>query len=208
MTDESPAQNRSDRWWQIYQPPYDPSLEFMPASSEAGWGMCGVDGDHQMMREAIAATYGMIEMIDDGVGQILAAIKRLDQTRDTIIVFTSDCGDMMGEQGLMMKGFMHYTGTLRVPMVIVDPQRTAGRTNSLSGSIDLSSTLLKLAGLAEFDGMQGTSLVPVLDDDLPTATAARAPIPAKTRTIVADRGRWDEVHPTQHRRGPVVRLAG
>ena len=158
---------------------------------------CGVAGDHEMVRQAIAATYGMIEMIDDRVGQILAAIERLDQTRDTIIVFTSDHGDMMGDHSLMLKGYIHYRGTLQVPMVIADPQRHPARTNSLAGSLDLGQTLLEMAGIGEYDGMQGKSLVPVLDDptaevrdhvliedDLPHAAAARARTPAKTRTLV------------------------
>ena len=82
---------------------------------------CGVAGDHDLLREAIAATYGTIELIDDRVGRILAALDRLGQTDNTIIVFTSDHGDMMGDHGLMLKGYMHYRGTLAVPMVIVDP---------------------------------------------------------------------------------------
>ncbi|MCP4083791.1 MAG: sulfatase-like hydrolase/transferase [Actinomycetia bacterium] len=163
---------------------------------------CGVDGDHEMLRQAIAATYGMIEMIDDRVGQILAAVERLDQTRDTIVVFTSDHGDMMGDHGLMLKGSMHYQGTLRVPIVIADPRRDPARTTSLASSVDLGPTLLDLAGLAGYDGIQGTSLTPVLDDasvavrdhvlvedDLPHALAeSRGTSPAKNRTIVAADG--------------------
>jgi len=73
---------------------------------------CGVAGDHDLVRAAIAATYGMIEMIDDRIGQILTALERLDQTKDTIIVFTSDHGDMMGDHQLMLKGRMHYKGSV------------------------------------------------------------------------------------------------
>jgi arylsulfatase A-like enzyme len=276
MTDESPANRRSDRWWQIYQAPYDPELHstsfvadrtvaFIEDAAAAGdpwlaWASfpdphhpmcppgewfdrhdpadmelpatvddpltdaadyirflgqrhpskqrmwvapCGVAGDHEMVRQAIAATYGMIEMIDDRVGQILAAIDRLDQTRDTIVVFTSDHGDMMGDHSLMLKGYIHYRGTLQVPLVIADPRRQAARTSSLAGSLDLGQTLLELAGLGEYDGMQGTSLVPVLDDpvaevrdhvliedDLPHAAAARGRTPAKTRTLITPEMRY------------------
>lgn len=160
---------------------------------------CGVAGDYDMLRAAIAATYGMIEMIDDRVGQILAAIERLDQTKDTIVVFTADHGDMMGDHHLILKGRMHYKGTLQVPMVVVDPTRAANRSSSLAGSIDLNSTLLDLGGLAAYDGIQGTSLVPLMDDpttsvrdhvlvedDLPDALAAQRRTPPKLRTIVTD----------------------
>lgn len=170
-----------------------------PSKQRAWVQPCGVAGDYDLVRAAIAATYGMIELIDDRVGQILAAIERLDQTRDTIVVFTADHGDMMGDHHLMLKGRMHYKGTLQVPMVIVDPTRTAARTNSLVGSIDMTSTLLALGGLDPYSGIQGTSLVPVLDDpgaeirdhvliedDLPAELATQRRVSPKMRTLVTD----------------------
>lgn len=160
----------------------------------------GVAGDYDLLRAAIASTYCTIEMIDDRVGSVLAAIEELGQTDDTIVVFTSDHGDMMGDHGLMLKGFMHYRGTLQVPMVIVDPTRTPARTDALAGSIDLGPTLLDLAGVEGYDGIQGHSLRPVLDDpaasardhvliedDMPRA-AAMGRIPEKTRTVVGEDG--------------------
>ena len=71
---------------------------------------------------------------------------------------------MMGDHSLMLKGFLHYRGTLAVPMVVVDPRRRPGRTDSLAGSIDLGPTLLELADVRGYDGIGGRSLVPVLDD--------------------------------------------
>jgi len=143
----------------------------------------------------IAATYGMIEAIDEGVGKILAALKRTGEADNTIIVFTSDHGDMMGDHGIMLKGFMHFEGCLRVPMVINTPDGNGGRTTSLASSIDLPHTILELCGVAEFQGMQGTSLTPLLgdpsasvrdsvliEDDFPPA-AVGAPVPEKTRTV-------------------------
>ena len=118
----------------------------------------------EVTRSAMAANYGAIEMIDDRVGRILATIERLGQTDDTIVVFTADHGDMMGDHGLLLKGFMHYRGTLQVPMVIVDPRRSPGRTRSLVSSIDLAPTLLELCGVDGHHGIQGISQAPVLDD--------------------------------------------
>lgn len=122
----------------------------------------------EVTRAAMAANYGSIEMIDDRVGQILATIDRLGQTDETIVVFTSDHGDMMGDHGLLLKGFMHYRGTLQVPMVIADPRRPAARTTALASSIDLGPTLMDLCGIEGYHGIQGVSQVPVLDD--PTAS--------------------------------------
>jgi arylsulfatase A-like enzyme len=151
------------------------------------------------LRECIAATYGAIEMIDHGVGQMLAALDRLDIADDTIEVFTSDHGDMMGDHGLMLKGFMHYRGTLQPPLVIADPRKAPGRSSSAAGSIDVAPTLLDLAGLPAYDGIQGHSLVPALDDslasvrdsvlvedDLPANLAPYVHVPEKTRTVIGD----------------------
>ena len=147
-------------------------------------------------RAAIAATYGMIEAIDHGVGKILDRLDALGVADDTVIVFTSDHGDMMGDHGLIMKGAMHFQGCLRVPMAISAPGRAAGRTSSMAGSIDLPHTLLDLCGVSEYQGMQGHSLVPVLDDldasvrtsvlvedDFPPSMVGPG-LPLKTRTLV------------------------
>ncbi|MEM8620080.1 MAG: sulfatase-like hydrolase/transferase [Actinomycetota bacterium] len=156
----------------------------------------------EQARAAIAITYGMIEYIDDAVGRIMATLDRLGATDDTIIVFTSDHGDMMGDHGLILKLLMHFQGCLRVPMVVNAPGKAGGRSTSLAASIDLPHTLLDLCGLDEFQGMQGTSLAPLLDDasatvrdavlveeDFPNA-ATGAPFPLKTRTTVTDTHRY------------------
>ena len=117
----------------------------------------------EVTRAAMAANYGTIEMIDDRVGQILATIDRLGVSDDTIVVFTSDHGDMMGDHGLLLKGTMHYRGVLQVPLVIVDPRRSGARTDSLASSIDLGPTLLDLCGLEQYHGIKGVSQAPVLD---------------------------------------------
>ncbi len=163
---------------------------------------CGY-GSEALLREAIAATYGMIEMIDAGVGRVTRQLEALGIAQDTIIVYTSDHGDMMGDHGLFLKGFMHYRGTMQVPMAINVPGKAALRTNKLSSSIDLGPTLLDLCQVAAFDGIQGHSLVPLLDDasatvrdavliedDVAAITAKLTPIPGKTRTIVTENARY------------------
>ena len=163
---------------------------------------CGY-GDDEILAEAIAATYGMIEMVDDGVGQILDTLDNMGVRENTVVVFTSDHGDMMGDHGLFLKGFMHYRGCLQVPMAISAPGMTPGRTRRLAASIDLPHTVLELCDLQEFDGMQGKSLVPVLndpdvsvrdyvliEDDVSNTTAKLTPIPNKTRTVITEELRF------------------
>ena len=171
---------------------------------------CGA-GSETIVRQAIAATYGMIEMIDDRVGQVLACIERLGHTDNTIVVFTSDHGDMMGDHGLLLKGFVPYRGTLQVPMVITALGYPAGRSASLASSIDLGPTLLELCDLDGYDGIQGHELTPVLEDptavardyvlvedDFAPIAAELTAIPAKTRTLVTEDFRYTRNSKLEH----------
>src|SRR5687768_7292453 len=72
-------------------------------------------------REAIALTYGMITMIDDAIGSILGWLKTLRLDDNTVVIFTSDHGDFMGDHQLLLKGALHYRGLVRVPFVWSDP---------------------------------------------------------------------------------------
>ncbi|MEM7078987.1 MAG: sulfatase-like hydrolase/transferase [Pseudomonadota bacterium] len=172
-------------------------------SQQRDWvSPCGY-GDDALLAEAIAATYGMVEMLDDGIGKVLAALARLGIEDDTLVVFTSDHGDMMGDHSLFLKGFMHYRGTLQVPLVIRTPGQQSSRTRSLASSIDLAPTLMALCGVAEFDGLQGHDLTPLLqdpdaqvrdhvliEDDIADITAKLTPIPGKTRTLITPHYRY------------------
>jgi len=116
------------------------------------------------VREATALTYGMISMIDDAIGSILGWLKTLRLDDDTVVIFTADHGDFMGDHQLLLKGALHYRGLVRVPCIWSDPaHETTGNTHSgLCGTIDLAPTILARAGLAGHNGMQGKSLLPAL----------------------------------------------
>lgn len=119
----------------------------------------------EQFREAAAKEYGMITMIDEAVGQLVAALERAGVLGDTVIVFTSDHGDMFGDHGIMLKGGLHYRGCIEVPMVIAGPGVAVGaRTSALVGSIDLPETILELCGANRFFGMQGISFAGLLAD--------------------------------------------
>ncbi len=118
----------------------------------------------QDVREATALTYGMISMIDDAIGSILGWLKRLRLEDDTVVIFTSDHGDFMGDHQLLLKGALHYRGLVRVPCIWSDPARGNGSAvhSGLCGTIDLAPTILARAGLAGHNGMQGKNLLPAL----------------------------------------------
>lgn len=155
--------------------------------------------DPLLVQEAIAATYGMIEFIDQEVGRTLDHLDALGATDDTIVVFTSDHGDIMGDHSLMVKGNIHYQGVIRVPLTIAGPGVGTGRTSSLASSIDLNPTILEMCGLEGSHGVQGRSLRPILEDptsmvrdhlliedDLPAFAASVMGVPCRFRTLVTE----------------------
>ena len=116
------------------------------------------------LREMGAREFGMITMIDDGVGSLLDTLDSLGFADNTIIVFTSDHGDMFGDHGMMLKGAMHYEGCTRVPLLMKIPGQSPGTCESLISSLDIGPTLLRQAGLEPFHGMQGLDASSLISD--------------------------------------------
>lgn len=119
-------------------------------------------------QEAIALNYGSISNIDHQVGRILAALKEHDLDGNTVVIFTSDHGDYLGDHQLLLKGPIHYRGLTRVPFIWRDPAGVpASRANeqALVSTIDIAPTILGRAGVQPFNGMQGRSLQPLLQGE-------------------------------------------
>ena len=117
----------------------------------------------------IAAYYAMIKLIDDQVGRIMAALDALELRQNTVIIFTSDHGEMLGDHGLIMKGCRFYEGLVRVPLIWSCPGRylTNLRSGALVELTDIAPTLLDIVGLAKPGYMVGRSLVPILSGEEP-----------------------------------------
>jgi arylsulfatase A-like enzyme len=117
-------------------------------------------------RSLQAAYYAMIKLIDDQFGRILAELDALDLVDDTIVVFTSDHGETLGDHGLVQKGCRFYEGLVRVPLIWRWPGHiTAGQvSDALVELTDKAPTLLDLAGLPVPEHMMGKSLRSVLKD--------------------------------------------
>ena len=108
------------------------------------------------------AYYGLVTYVDRKVGELLAALEQTGQADDTVVVFTSDHGDMLGERRMVQKRCF-YEWSVRVPLLLRFPDgREAGRRMGEPASlIDLAPTLLDLAGVpaAERLPLPGTSLL-------------------------------------------------
>ena len=113
---------------------------------------------------AQARYYAMIALIDDQFARILAALDETGQRDNTVIIFTSDHGEALGDHGLMYKGCRFYEGLVRVPLIFSWPTRFAQNTqnDALVELLDLSATLLDLAGVEAPEYLQGISLTSLL----------------------------------------------
>jgi arylsulfatase len=88
--------------------------------------------------------------VDRHIGTVLDALEESGQDTDTIIIFTSDHGEMGGSHHLRQKGSVAFKETVNVPMIIVDPRHAGGvRAEAVGSHLDLVPTILAMCGLSE-----------------------------------------------------------
>lgn len=154
--------------------------------------------DAEILRAVTAHYYGAVTMVDKYIGRVLAAVDELGLADDTVVVFTADHGNMLGERNRMFKGVM-YESSVRVPLIVRAPGRVrAGAV--LHAAIDntaIMPTVLELAGLAIPAGVQGRSLVPLLRGEGPAPPAAFSWL--NDRMVLADD--WKLIVPVKENRG-------
>jgi arylsulfatase A-like enzyme len=129
-------------------------------------GMNTIGCSAREAQEARALTAGMITCVDDAIGGVLRALDRSGRRHDTVLIFTSDHGDHLGDHRLMLKGAEQYQSITRVPFIWSDPEAPAhaARTDALASTIDIAATVLDRARIEPFSGMQARSLLPVLQN--------------------------------------------
>ena len=116
------------------------------------------------IREAMALTCGMIAMIDDAVGAIIAKLKAIGRYEDTVIVFNADHGDYLGDCSMLLKGAIMRRSINNVPFIWSDPaDRTSRSSAALASTVDLAPSILARAGVKPYFGIQGKSLLGNLD---------------------------------------------
>ena len=114
--------------------------------------------------ETIRNRLRLLMAAEEGVGQILAALKESGQLDNTLIVFTSDHGYFYGEHCLSVERRLAYEETIRIPLLIRYPPvvKPGTKYDSLILSIDLAPTLLAAAGAPLPSGLHGRSFLPLL----------------------------------------------
>jgi arylsulfatase A-like enzyme len=159
--------------------------EFIQGKLKSGWGH-NVFGEEDFAspdltqmpethyREIVAHYYGMISLIDDNLGRILHGLEEQGLADNTVVVFTSDHGELLGDHFLVGKGGFHYDCLIRVPMLWRVPGAfPKGRTvDGLVSMIDIAPTICDLVGAPPMPDAHGRSLLPQLRGDTESARDA------------------------------------
>jgi choline-sulfatase len=146
-------------------PPVDDALiDSLPLHSKQLRRRTGIDTlDEAGIRRCLAGYYSCVSFVDREAGKVLEALEALGLYDDTLIVFTSDHGDMIGSHGLLAKGNF-YEDSWHIPLIVSHPAyRGAGqRTTALACLTDLLPTIAESTGLPVPAGVHGWSQVPVI----------------------------------------------
>ena len=124
---------------------------------------------------AVARYYSVISQHDEAIGRVLRALTELGAAENTIIIYTSDHGDMAGAHRMLDKHYVMYDDVVRVPLVIAGPGVDRRLCEEfVSNTLDLAPTIIELLGLDAYEGLQGRSLVPLLQSRTPVDWPAEA----------------------------------
>lgn len=109
-------------------------------------------------QQVVAHTYAMITLIDDCIGRVLAQVEELDLLSNTILVFTSDHGDFLGDHHFLFKGQIPCRSLLHIPLILVSPDSKPGIVPAVCSNIDVMPTLLMLSDIKTPHTVQGVVL--------------------------------------------------
>ncbi|MDQ3470572.1 MAG: choline-sulfatase [Actinomycetota bacterium] len=126
--------------------------------------MDDVEVTDEHIRNARHAYYAAVSYIDDWVAMLVDTLETCDMADDTVLVFTADHGDMLGERGLWYK-MNFFEGACRIPLIVAGPGLSPAEAPDHVSLLDLFPSLLDLAEVAMPEGIDGTSLVDLLGGD-------------------------------------------
>lgn len=155
--------------------PYVPSDDWddMPKSavSRSNSKQYGIDKYPDNQRKMWAGYLATVTFMDEQVGRILKALKKLGLDQETAVFFTSDHGYLLGEHHFWQKGNLREEVT-RVPLIMRVPGSKPGTSSSIVELVDLFPTACEATGLPIPQGVEGKSLLSVLEN--PKATVKEA----------------------------------
>ena len=122
--------------------------------------------EHRLIK---ASYWAMIDLIDVQVGRMIKELEETGQLDNTIIIFMSDHGEMLGDHGIYLKGPHLYDPAIHVPLIMSLPGTipAGARSSALVELVDVAPTLMEAAGVEPYAGMQGHSFWPLLTGTAP-----------------------------------------
>ena len=166
-------------YWDLYAPEdiEDPRVPHIPVDARDPhsqslyyhYAQDKVELTDEDYRNARRGYYGMISCIDDHLGRLMTALEESGFADDTVVLFASDHGDMIGERGMWFKKTL-FDPAIRIPIIVARPGDSATRVYAPVSLLDIFPTLLELGGIAAEDiktTYDGRSLVPALDGTEP-----------------------------------------
>ncbi len=128
-----------------------------------------VEVTKEEIRRARAAYWGLVTRVDHMIGQILAALHENDLADNTLIIYTSDHGDMVGEHGLWWK-HVFYEESAKVPLIMAWPGviPAGKRSARVVSALDVNATILDALGAPALPHSHGRSLLGLASADPPT----------------------------------------
>ena len=125
-----------------------------------------VDFPEELVRRGRAGYYGLITYLDEKIGNLLRTLEETGQLENTVVIYTSDHGEMNGEHGMWRKSNF-YEASARVPLQVMFPdQLSAGkRIDEVVSLVDLTATLVDIAGAHPLSPLDGDSLLPLMQDN-------------------------------------------
>jgi arylsulfatase A-like enzyme len=164
--------------------PFTPPRTFQLGNRPPTPRWMGDDQKHDVFRgDEMSKYFGMVQCIDDNVGRLMARLKETNRLDNTLIVFTSDHGDLCYEHDRVNKG-NPYEGSARVPMILRFPNRIASGEYFVQpvGSVDITPTVLGFLGLPGKETLHGRDLSDQLAD------ASKANVDADPQTTFVRSG--------------------
>ena len=124
--------------------------------------VCSLGWDEATVQRHAAAYHGMVALMDHHLGRILAHLDATDLARETVVVFTSDHGELLGDHGFFFKSLVAYEESIRVPFLVRHPGRIAAGTRSDAplSLVDLAPSFAALAGVPADHRFEGIDQVP------------------------------------------------
>ena len=114
----------------------------------------------------VARYYGWISQLDDAIGRIIASLKETGQYDDTVILFTSDHGDMCASHSMLDKHYVLYDDIIRVPLLMRVPNLPARRCDAfVMNCLDIPSSIRKYTGIGADASAHGRPLPETIEDD-------------------------------------------